>query len=94
LRVTVSFKISSAVLRRNYVLDPKSFRGARTCSRSSVTVPSVVWGSDFTVRRGEGKNVEFLSVVNLSGTSRSNDGVSAYDFAMKPSEYRNGFDTV
>jgi len=30
---------------------PKSFGGARTCSRSSITMPSLV-GSDFTRRRG------------------------------------------
>jgi len=33
---------------------PKSFRGARTCSRSSITVPGLV-GSDFNRRQGSQK---------------------------------------
>jgi len=40
---------------------PKSFRGARTCSRSSITM-QVWWGSDFTRRRGGQKRWVFLSV--------------------------------
>ena len=35
-------QIFSASYRRNYASDPKSFRGARTCSRSSITMPSLV----------------------------------------------------
>ena len=35
-------QIFSAPHRRNYASDPKRFRGARTCSRSSITVPSLV----------------------------------------------------
>ena len=51
---------SGEAMRQN----PKSFRGARTCSRSSITVPSFV-GSDFTRRRGGQKRWVFCLVVCL-----------------------------
>ena len=35
-------QIFSAPKQRNYASDPKRFRGARTCSRSSITTPSLV----------------------------------------------------
>jgi len=35
-------QIFSAPERRNYASDPKRFRGARKCSRSSITMPSLV----------------------------------------------------
>ena len=35
-------QIFSARERRNYASDPKRFRGARTCSRSSISTPSLV----------------------------------------------------
>jgi len=37
------------------------------------------------------KDVDFLVCVSVT---LLNDGVSAYDFAMKLLEYRNGFDTI
>ena len=43
--------IFSAPWRRNYASAPKGFRSARTCSRSSITVPSLV-GLGFHPRPG------------------------------------------
>jgi len=65
---------------------PKRFRGARTCSRSSITVPSLV-GLGFSLAAGAAKNVNCLSVTLL------NVRVCAPDFAMNALEYRNDFDT-
>jgi len=41
------------------VSDPKSFRGARTCSRSSITMPSLV-GLRFHATAGMAKNVQIF----------------------------------
>jgi len=77
--------------RRNYASDTKCFRGARTCSRSSVTVPTAkfiwVWISSAI---GVAKNIEFvcLSVTLL------NLRACVPNFAMKALDYRNDFDTV
>jgi len=51
-------QIFSAPYWRNCVSDPKSFRGERTCSRSSITVPSLV-GLGFHWPR-VAENVEFF----------------------------------
>jgi len=40
---------------------PKRFRGARTCSRSSITMPSLV-GLGFHLPSGQAKTLSFLSV--------------------------------
>ena len=71
---------------------PKSFRGARTCSRSSITVPSLV-GVGFHPPPAEvAKTLSFLSVCLF--VTRLNVRVCAPDFVMKLLEYRNDFDTV
>jgi len=70
---------------------PKSFRGARTCSRSSITMPSLV-GLGFHPPQGWPKTLSFLSVC-LSVTLL-NVRVCAPDFAIKALEYRNDFDAV
>jgi len=74
---------------------PTSFRGARTCSRSSITVPSLV-GLGFHPPPGWPKTLSFLSVclsVCLSVTLLNVRDCSP-DFSMKALEYRNDFDTV
>jgi len=69
----------------------KRFRGKRTCSRSSITMPSLV-GLGFHPLPGWQKTLSFLSVC-LSVTLL-HVRVCAPDFAMKALEYRNDFDTV
>jgi len=54
-------KIFSTLWQRNYASYPKRFRGARTCSRSSITMPSL-GGSNFTCRQGSQKRWVFLFV--------------------------------
>ena len=72
----------------------KSFRGARTCSRSSITVPSLV-GLGFHPPPGAAKNVEFFVCLSVClSVTLLNVRVSAPDFAMKALEYRNDFDAV
>ena len=78
----------------------KRFRGARMCSRSSITIPSLVW-SDFTRRRVGEKTLSFLSVRHafLSVTlclsiTLLNVRVCSPDIAMKTLENRNDFDAV
>jgi len=73
---------------------PKSFRGARTCSRSSITMPSLV-GFGFHPPPWWPKTLSFfvclfvcLFVMLLSVRD------SAPDFAMKALEYRNNFDAI
>jgi len=73
---------------------PKRFGGARTCSRSSIPVPSLV-GAWISPAAEAAKNVEFsfclfvcLSVTLLNVRD------CAPDFAMKALEYTNDFDTV
>jgi len=70
---------------------PKSFRGARTRSRSSITMPRLV-GLGFYPPPGWPKTLSFLSVC-LSVTLW-NVRVCAPDFAMKALEYRNDFDAL
>ena len=65
----------------------KSFIGARTCSRSSITVPSLV-GLEFQPPLGWPKTLSFLSVMLLNVRG------CAPDFAMKALEYRNNCDAV
>ena len=45
---------------------PKRFRGARTCSRSSIMVPRLVHGAWISPAAGVAKNVEFFLFVCLS----------------------------
>jgi len=74
---------------------PKSFRGARTCSRSSIAVPSLV-RLGFHPPPGRPKMLSFLSVC-LSVcffVTLLNVRDCAPDFAMKALEYRNDFDAV
>ena len=70
---------------------PKSFRGARTCSRSSIPMPSLV-GLGFHQQPGWPKTLSFLSVCLF--VALLNVRVCAPDFAMKALEYRNDFDAV
>ena len=44
--------------------DPKNYRGSRTCSTSSFTVPSLV-GLGFQVRTGRTKMLSFLSCLSV-----------------------------
>jgi len=71
---------------------PKNFRDARTCLRSSITVAKTGEARISPAARAA-KDVELLVCLSVSVTLL-NDGVSAYDFAMKLLEYRNGFDTI
>ena len=59
----------SAPCRRNCTSDPKSFRGARTCSRSSITVLSLL-GLGFHLRPGWPKTLSFLFVCLFVCSSR------------------------
>ena len=91
-------QIFSAVSRRNYASDPRSFRGARTCSRSSITVPSLV-GLRFHPPPGWPKTLSFclsvcLFVCVFVRSSVFERKKIASDFAMKALEYRNDFDAV
>ena len=61
LTVSGCSQIFSAPWRRNYASDPRSFRGARTCSRSSITMPSLA-GLGFHPPAGQQKTLSFLSV--------------------------------
>jgi len=69
----------------------KSFRGARTCSRSSITMPSLV-GLGFHPPPGWPKTLSFLSFCLF--VTLLNVRVCVPDFAMKALEYRNDFDAV
>jgi len=64
---------------------PVSFQGARTCSRSSITVPSLV-GLGFHPPPGWPKTLSFCSLFVCVPITLFMDGVSAYDFVI--------FDTV
>jgi len=69
---------------------PKSFSDARTCSRSSITMPSLV-GLGFHPPPGQPKTLSFfvflfVTLLNIKDC--------APDFAMKAWEYINDFDTV
>jgi len=57
-RVTPKF---SAPPSGKTTLDPKNYRGSRTCSTSSITVPSLV-GLGFQVRTGRTKMLSFCLV--------------------------------
>ena len=84
-------RIISARIGETMHRTPKSLRGARTCSRSSITMPSLV-GLGVHPPPGQPKTLSFLSVC-LSATLL-NVRVCAHDFAMKALEYRNDFDAV
>jgi len=59
LRASGFSQIFSAPERRNCASDPKSSRGARTCSRSSITMPSLV-GLGFHPPPGQPKTLSFF----------------------------------
>ena len=74
---------------------PKSFRGGRRCSKSSITMLTSV-GLGFHPPQGRSKTLSFLCVclsVCLFVTLL-NVRDCAPDFAMKALEYRNDFDAV
>ena len=74
----------------------KSFRGARTCSRSSIIVPSLV-GLLISPAAGATENVEFLFVCCLFVclfVTLLNVRICGPTFAMKALKYRNDFDAV
>ena len=71
-----------------------SFRGARMCSRSSITVPSLV-ELGFHPPPGWPKTLSFFVCLFVSlFVTLLNVRDCAPDFAMKALEYRNDFDTV
>ena len=73
---------------------PKNFRGVRTCSRSSITVPSLV-GLRFHPPPGWPKTLSFFVCLFVClFVTLLNVIDCAPDFAMKALEYRNDFDTV
>jgi len=73
---------------------PKSFRGARTCSRSSITMPSLVV-LRFHPPPGWAKTLSFFVCLSVClFVTLLNVRDCAPDFAMKALEDRNDFDTV
>jgi len=70
----------------------KSFRGATTCSRSSITVPNLV-GLGFHPPPGRPKTLTFLFVC-LSVGHAFELSVCAPDLAVNVLEYKNIFDAV
>jgi len=96
--VTPKFSVTPSV--KKYVQDPKHFKGARTCSRSSITMQSLV-AIGFHPLPEQRKTLSFLSVRHalLSVTlflsvTLLNVRVCSSDFTMKTLEYRNDFDAV
>ena len=79
----------------------KRFRGAITCSWSSITIPSLVW-LGFHLPPGWQKNVRvflsvrhaFLSVTLRLSITLLNVRVYSPDFAMKTLKNRNDFDAL
>jgi len=61
LRGLVTPKFSAPPSGETMHQTPKSFRGARTCSRSSITMPSLV-GLEFHLPPGQPKTLSFLFV--------------------------------
>ena len=86
-RVSSKFSVppSGETMRRTW----KSHGGTRTCSRSSITVSSLV-GLGFYPLLGRPKTLSYCLFV-LHAFERQS---CAHDFAMKVLEYRNDFDTV
>ena len=71
-----------------------SFRGERTCSRSSITMPRLV-GLGFHPPPGWPKTLSFFVCLSVClSVTLLNVRVCAPDFAMKALEYRNDFDAV
>ena len=96
LRGLVSPKFSASPSDETMHQTPKRFRGARTCSRSSITMPSLV-GLGLHPPPGWSKTLRFFLSVCLSVclfVTLLNVRDCAHDFAMKALEYRNDFDTV
>ena len=99
LRVSGFTQIFSTPYRRNYGSDgqtTKSFRGARTCSRSAITVTSLV-RLGFHPPPGWPKTLSFCLFVCLSvclSVTLLNVTACAPDFIIKALEYRNDFDAV
>jgi len=74
--------------------DPKSIRGTRTCSRSSITMPSLV-GLGFHPPPKWPKTLSFFVCLSVClSATLLNVRDYAPNFAMKALEYRNDFDTV
>jgi len=93
LRGLVTPKFSAPLSGETMRQTPKSFRGARTCSRSSITVPSLV-GLGFHPPLGQPKTLSFFVLFVCLFVTLLNVRDCAPDFAMKALEYRNDFDTV
>ena len=70
---------------------PKIFRGARTCSGSSITVPSLM-GRGFHPPPGWPKTLSFLFVCLFVTLLNVRDCVP--DFAMKVLEHRNDIELI
>ena len=71
---------------------PRRFGGERTCSRSSITMPSLV-GLGFHPPPGWRKTLRlFVCLFVCLSVTLLNVRVCAPDFAMKALEYRNDFD--
>jgi len=93
-RGLVTPKFSAPRSRKTMRQTPKSFGGARTCSRSSITVPSLV-GLGFQPPPGRPKALSFCLFVSLSVcSSLVNVRACAHDFAKKALENRNDFDAT
>jgi len=77
------------ICSRGYrVMGVLNFWDARTCSRSSITMPSL-WGLDLTHHWSSQKHCVFVCLSVY--VTLLNDRVCAHDFAMKPLEYKNKF---
>jgi len=95
LRGLVSPKYSVPPSGETMSQSPKSLRDARTCSRSSIAMPSLV-RLGFHSPPGWPKTLSFLSdcLFICLFVTLLNVRDCAPDFAMKTLEYRNDFDTV
>jgi len=90
------FHIFSAPSGETVRQTPKSFRGARTCSKSSITLPCLV-GLGLHPPPRRPKTLSFCLSVCLSVclfVRLFNVRDCAPDFATKSLEYRNDFDAV
>jgi len=79
----------SAKLRQT----PKSYRGARTCSMSSITMPSLV-GLGFHPPPGRTKTLSFFCLFVSLFVTLLNIRVCAPNFTMNALEHRNDFDAI
>ena len=93
LRGLVTPKFSAPPSGETMHQTPKSFRGARTCSRSSITMPSLV-GLGFHSPPGQPKTLRFFCLIVCLSITLLNVRDCSLDFAMKALEYRNSFDAI